>query len=207
MKAFRGYKVGVLLLAMLIMISCTEEYANQEDENLSEIDDKNGNTGEPADYVDLPKRSGPVPETTTKIPHVQIGVEPVPEVNQELFRRVYSLPGLENEVSAIGTFHGLRLNEQVTVAKPEATFDGREFGHIHHDGSLHVFLEPSRAIDAIQALWGIYHPFAAKGVEGWDGYTMLYTPQSLEELDVTFQLIVDAYNYVTALNLVATDYH
>jgi phospholipase/carboxylesterase len=35
---------------------------------------------------------------------------------------------------------------------------------------------------------------------------MLYTPQSMDELEVTFQLIVDGYNYVTGKNVAAKDY-
>jgi len=36
---------------------------------------------------------------------------------------------------------------------------------------------------------------------------MLYTPQSMEELDVTFQLIVDGYNFVTGQKIKAIDYY
>ncbi len=36
---------------------------------------------------------------------------------------------------------------------------------------------------------------------------MLYTPRSMEELDVTFQLIVDGFNFVTGQNIQATDYY
>ena len=35
---------------------------------------------------------------------------------------------------------------------------------------------------------------------------MLYTPQSMVELDVIFQLIVDSYNFVTGQNIQAADH-
>ena len=157
--------------------------------------------------VELPKRPGSRPETTTGVPHVQIGVAFVQEVNTELFRRVYSIPGIENRPSVIAGWRGLWLTEQVTVVVPEALISGREFGHIHDDGSLHIFLEPSRASEAVEACWAIFHPFAVQNMDGWDGFVMLYTPQSIDELNVTFQLIVDGFNYVTGQNLLATDYY
>ena len=36
---------------------------------------------------------------------------------------------------------------------------------------------------------------------------MLYTPLSMEELRVTFQLIVESYNYVTGRDLRAADFY
>ncbi len=195
----RGINELTIILTFLTVISC-----NKDD---SEIDNDNGIERGAVAKVEIPKRSGPRPKTTEKVPHVQIGVKPVSEVNEELFRRVYSIPGIENRKSVISGWRGLWLNEQVTVSVPEATIDGREFAHIHNDGSLHIFLDPSRSIEAVESCWAILHPFAVESREGWDGFVMLYTPQSFDELDVTFQLIVDGYNYVTAQNLLATDYY
>jgi phospholipase/carboxylesterase len=184
------------------VISC-----NNDD---SEIDNDIANNDIPVNVVttvELPKRSGSRPETTMGIPHVQIGVELVSEVNEELFRRVYSIPGIENRLSVIAGWRGLWLTEEVTVFVPDALIGGREFGHIHDDGSLHIFLEPSRSNEAVETCWAIFHPFAVQNLPGWDGFVMLYTPQSFNELNVTFQLIVDGYNYVTGQNLLATDYY
>jgi len=195
----RGIRGLAILLTLLLVISCDSDDPIMDDEN--EI------VREVVAKVELPKRPGPIPNTTTEVPHIQIGVKPVPEVNDELFRRVYSLPGIENRKSVIAAWRGLWINEEVSIAFPEALIGGREFAHIHDDGSLHIFLDPLRAIEAVETLWAIFHPFAVQGQEGWDGFVMLYTPQSFDELDVTFQLIVDGYNYVTAQNLVSTDYY
>jgi len=46
----------------------------------------------------IPARRGSPPAVHRGMPHTQIGVEPVPEVNAELHRRAFALPG----VSAIG---------------------------------------------------------------------------------------------------------
>ena len=98
------------------------------------------------------------------------------------------------------------LSEDLTVFVPEALIGGREFAHIHTDGSLHIFLDPERAIEAVETGWAVSHPYAVEGQARWEGFVMLYTPQSLEELDVTFQLIVDGYNYVTRSSISAIDY-
>ena len=106
-----------------------------------------------------------------------------------------------------GSWRGLWISEDLTVLEPDALIGGREFAHIHADGSLHIFLDRRRANEAVEAAWAIFHPYAVQGLEGWDGFVMLYTPQSFDELDVTFQLIVDGYNNVTGQTIVATDYY
>ena len=39
-------------------------------------------------------RITPIPQTTAGVPHVQIGVRPVPELSQALLARVADLPGV-----------------------------------------------------------------------------------------------------------------
>lgn len=199
----RGVRILTIILTFLILISCNKDDSKINYNIASNID----TTSNVVTIVELPKRSGSRPETTTGVPHIQIGVELVPDVHEELFRRVYSIPGIENRPSVVGGWEGLWLTEEVTVSTPEAIIDGREFAHIHDDGSLHIFLERSRSNQAVGTCWAIFHPYAVQQLDGWDGFVMLYTPQSIEELNVTFQLIVDGYNYVTGKNLVATDFY
>jgi len=139
------------------------------------------------------------------MPHTQIGVQPVPEVNEELFRRAYSLPDVENlpTVISVPGARALWLREGLPLAHPEVIAAGREFAHIHPDGSLHASFPPARAQQAIQAGWAELHPIAR--YMGHEGMVMLYTPRTMEELDVIFQLIVDSYNYVTGRNVNAVE--
>ena len=119
------------------------------------------------DDVPLSSRASPRPETTAYIPHVQIGVERVPKVNTELFRRVYSIFGIENRPSIISLpgARGLWLSEELSLEHPETIVAGREFAHIHPDGSLHISLAPRRAREAIEKGWAIEHPFSNR--KGW----------------------------------------
>ena len=105
------------------------------------------------------------------------------------------------------SWQGLGLESNITIVNPQALISGEEFGHIHDDGSLHIFLEPSRAIDAIESGWAVAHPFNLEGRDGWEGFVLLYTPRSIEELNIVFQLIVESFNYVTGEQVKATDFY
>ncbi len=155
----------------------------------------------------LPERSGPHTHTSGTVPHVQIGVESVTTVNDELFRRAFALPGVEDRPTIV-SLPGARemwLSDDISLAHPEAIVSGREFAHIHPDGSLHAPLPYERALEVVEKGWGERHPWADER-DGWDGLVILFTPQSMAELDIIFQLIVESYNHVTGRTIQASDF-
>src|SRR5512135_3076811 len=154
-------------------------------------------------FVSIPKRRGPRPLTNKNMPHSQVDVQPVPAVNAELFRRAIALPGVINKPTVISVpgARALWLDERLPLVQP--VMAGREFAHIHPDGSLHASLPPERARQAIEAGWAEPHPMAL--YMGNAGMVMLYTPRTTEELDVIFQLIVDSYNFVTGRKVNAAE--
>ncbi len=135
------------------------------------------------------------------MPHTQIGIQPVPEINTELFKRCYSLPDVQNRPTVISVpgARALWLREDLPLAHPEVIARGREFAHIHPDGSLHIALPPERANEAVEKGWAEPHPMAK--YMDIEGMVMLYTPLDMDELDVVFRLILDSYNFVTGRNL------
>jgi hypothetical protein len=155
----------------------------------------------------LPERSGPRTQTSGSVPHVQIGVEPVTAVNDELYRLAFAIPGVEDRPTIVSLpgARGMWLSDDIALAHPEAIVSGREFAHIHPDGSLHAPLPYERALEVAEKGWGERHPWADER-EGWDGLVMLFTPQSMAELDVIFQLIVESHNHVTGQTVQASDY-
>ena len=155
----------------------------------------------------LPHRSGPRTQTSGSVPHVQIGVESVPEIDDELRRRAFALPDVENRPTVVSLpgAEGMWIGDGVPIAHPEVIVNGREFAHIHPDGSLHAPLPYERALEAVEQGWAERHPWADQR-DGWDGFVMLFTPQSMDELDVTFQLIVESYNHVTGRTVQASDF-
>jgi len=128
---------------------------------------------------------------------MQIDVALEPALDRELRRRVYALPGVLDRTSVISIpgARALWLADDVDLKKPEAILRGREFAHIHPDGSLHATLPEDLAREAIEAGWGEPHPIARQ--LGMPGLVMLYTPLTIQELDVVVRLVVDSYNFVT----------
>ncbi len=188
------YIIGGAILSMLI--GCQSNPSTEEEVQSVPITES---TTQP-----LPERAGPRTKTTGTVPHTQIGVDPVADVNAELFRLAYALPGVEDRPTIVSLpgGRGMWLDHNIPVIHPKAIVSGREFAHIHTDGSLHAPLPLDRALEVEETGWGERHPWADQR-DGWEGLVMLYTPQSMAELDITFQLIVESYNYVTGKNLQA----
>ena len=200
--------VGVNVVGLLAACQ-TIQTTNEQDEPVAEIQSEmNESTSvEAVAFAPLPERSGPRVQTSGTVPHVQIGVEPVPEVNDELYRRAFALPDVEKRPTIVSLpgADGMWLGEAAPLAHAAAIVSGREFAHIHPDGSLHIPLPYERALEAAEKGWAERHPWADQN-EGWDGLVMLFTPQSMEELDVTFQLIVESYNHVTGRAVQASNF-
>jgi phospholipase/carboxylesterase len=169
------------------------------------------------DFLDalspLPERAGPRRETTGGVPHQQLNAEPAPEVDAELRRRVFALPGVEDRASTrslpgargLWLVEGVEMRGSDVIGSLEDVLGGsREFAHIHPDGSLHVWLPVERAIEVHDTKWGELHPWVDR--DGfWDGVVMVYMPESLDELEVTLRIVVDAYNFITGISLDPND--
>ena len=186
-----GIFAGALIIGMGVA-ACTPPTVQSEEEPIMT-------------YPTLPERQSPRPETTGSVPHQQIGVDPVPDVNEELFRRAFALPGVENRPSTFSLpgARGLWINESVTIVRQDQIVSGREFAHIHPDGSLHASLPLDRAREAVDAGWAEPQPIADQ--LGVPGLVMIFTPQTHEELKSVLQLIVDSYNFVTGSKIDVAD--
>jgi len=150
-----------------------------------------------AGMQDLPIRETPRPVTTKGIPHIQIDVEVVPELTSELLERVSALPGIKLRRTIVGRAGstGFWVNGGIELVRPDSIIRGREFAHSHPDGSLHASLPPDLAIQAIEAGWAIHHPWASSK-RGMEGFVMIYTPTTKDELEVVFKLVKESYSYV-----------
>jgi hypothetical protein len=146
----------------------------------------------------LQNRSGSRPRTTPTNPHTQLEQNPEREVVEELARRVFALPGVEERPSAISVpgARALWLREDVPAGPPEAFMIGREFAHIHPmpDGSLHAALPPEVAQEAVEKGWAEQHPVARMGYIP-QNVVMIYAPRNAEEIEVVAGLVVEAYRY------------
>ncbi len=155
-----------------------------------------------AQTLDLPTRQTPIPQTTNSVPHVQLGVQPVPSLSDELLRRVAEFPGVTlgpTQISLPGAT-GFQLSESISLTNPDALVGGLEFAHLHPDGSLHASLSPEVGRQAVEAGWATLHPWAGRR-SAWAGFVMIYTPQNEAELEVVVELVASAYTHVTGLSL------
>lgn len=150
----------------------------------------------------LPVRTGSRTQTSGRVPHVQIGVTPVEAITQELHRLAFELPGVESRptIVSLAGATGMWLDRGMSVKHPQAIVAGREFSHIHPDGSLHIPLPYKRALEMSEKKWGERHPWASSQ-DGWEGLVMLYSASTLEELRIVVQLIVESYNHVTGMSV------
>jgi len=150
----------------------------------------------------LPERDGPRVLTTGSVPHEQVGVTPIKKLNTDLFSFAFSLPGVEKRPTIVSLpgATGMWLTDSVPVSVPKAIVAGREFAHIHTDGSLHAAFSYERAIELEQKGWGERHPWADRN-DGWEGLVMLYSAGSATELDVLMQLVTESYNHITGQSL------
>ena len=194
----------VWLAALLVAAACSDDSSRTADDTpviaTGPADD--AGTNATSGLAVLPTRDGPRRETTGSVPHIQLDAEPVPEVNAELRRRVFSLPGVEERESQLSLpgARSLWLADDVELARPEVLPAGREFGHFHPDGSLHLWLPVERAKEVAETKWGELHPWVDRE-NFWDGVVMIYIPETFDEVDVALRLVVDAYNYIAGTNL------
>ncbi len=151
-----------------------------------------------AEAGELPIRTSPRPMTTDGVPHVQLNVETLPELTAELLRRVATIPNVEirDTVISLPGAKGFWLNDALSLAHPEIMVSGREFAHMHPDGSLHASLPLPLAMEAIDAGWALSHPWSKRRA-GWEGFVMIYSATTVEELDVVVELIFRAYDFIT----------
>lgn len=146
----------------------------------------------------LPQRTGSPVRTSGRVPHVQLNVDFNPEINKELRRLSLLLPGLEERptIVSLAGAKGLWLGDKVSVVHRSAIVSGREFAHIHTDGSLHAPLPYERALELEEKGWGERHPWADSR-DGWEGLVMLYSATTAEQLGTLVQLVTESYSHVT----------
>lgn len=193
------------VLAMVVVGACSSGEAAPDSTALSEDGAPTAET-RTENALELPEREGPRRQTTGSVPHIQLDVEPAPAVDAELRRRAFQLPGVEDLPSdrSLPGARGVAFSDGFDLARADVIAGSREFAHFHPDGSLHVWLAVDSAIEVDDKKWGELHPWV--GRDGfWDGVVKVYAPETLDELDVTVQILIDAYNFVTGASLQPTD--
>ena len=95
-----------------------------------------------AQILALPTKSTPRPLTTPNVPHIQLNVQTNPAMNDALLRQVSQMPGvvLRDTVISLPGAVGFWVDNAVPLTRPEFIVAGRDFAHMHPDGSMHASL-------------------------------------------------------------------
>jgi hypothetical protein len=149
--------------------------------------------------VDLPRRSGSRPSTTTTNPHMQLDQQPSgSRARDELARIVFALDGVEERASIISVpgARALWLQDDVAGGPPDAFMIEREFSHLHPapDQSLHMALPLEAVRVAVDRGWAELHPAASRGLMSPTA-VMVYAPRDSGEVEVVAQLVRTSWRF------------
>ena len=148
----------------------------------------------------LPVRRGKRPDVSWSIPQEQRSDNAPTDLQERLFERLSSLPGVSTRQSAISVpgARGLMV-ERGKDAPLDAFLVPRagEFAHLHpgYDGSLHVALPPALSADAVGKGWAVAHPLA--GIRLARGMVMVFGPRDEAELAIVAGIVESAHAYAT----------
>ena len=145
----------------------------------------------------LPEREGPRPAVSWTIPQQQESDNSPDDLQEALFARMSSLPGVESGPSRISV-PGARAVLAPDATGPEEAFlvpSAREFAHLHpaHDGSLHLVLPVDLAADAVAKGWAQVHMLA--GIRLSPGFVLVYGPRTEAELDVVAGIVEASHRF------------
>jgi hypothetical protein len=137
--------------------------------------------------MDVTRRRGPPPRTSSGVPHQQLSENPPYHLQRRLLERCAALPATTlapSQVSVPGAV-GFFLARAAAV----------EFAHLHpsYDGSLHVVLPAEAADRVVNAGWGERHPAAGNGVP--QGTVLVFGPRDQDEVDQCFRIVEAAHAF------------
>ena len=147
----------------------------------------------------LPVREGERPKTGDTIPHLQFSQTSPPELVKKLIAwGVATLPNVREEDTRISVSdtRAFWLDEQVAAAHDDSFMPpegGREFAHVHADGSMHLCVSNDVAQELYDKSWGEPHPMKEQGVNE----VLCYAPRNESELELVKSVLIEAYRYAT----------
>lgn len=147
----------------------------------------------------MPVRNGPRPKTGDHVPHLQLSDKSPPEFVDELMDwAVQQFPNVREEPTriSVSTTRALWLDESVSAAHDDAFMPpagGREFAHVHADGSMHLCMSDDAVAELVEKSWGEPHPMKDQGVNE----VLCYAPRNREEIEIVKLALTESYRYAT----------
>ena len=153
--------------------------------------------------VELPRRPGERPRTTSDFPHSQLDQQPPdPHLLILLAERAFGLEGVVERPSIVSVpgARALALAEDRPSGPPAAFIRGREFAHFHPgpDWSLHLALTDATADLAIERGWAELHLVAR--TQAFPGsVVMVYAPRDIAEAEVVWTLLQASHAFASTV--------
>ena len=147
----------------------------------------------------LPKRQGNTPEIGQVPPQLQFSDKSPREIYQKFHDWMFStFPKVRKEPTRISvpTSIAMWLDENEEVAHEDAFMPpqgGREFTHLHLDGSIHSVVSVELEDEIIAKHWGVRHMYYEQGVKE----VLIYAPRNEEELEILKSIVIKSYEYAT----------
>jgi phospholipase/carboxylesterase len=148
---------------------------------------------------ELSARIGPRPEVSWTIPQQQESQNAPTALQERLFDKVSTLPGVDvgpSRISVPGA-RGFTLREGSDDEQAYLVPQVGEFAHLHpaYDGSLHVVLPPELAADVSAKGWGRPHMWA--GTRLSPGFMLIHGPRDDNELATVLGIVTASHAYAT----------
>ncbi|WP_043570032.1 luciferase domain-containing protein [Actinopolyspora erythraea] len=142
--------------------------------------------------LSLPERPGPEPLTRGPIPHGQLDQTAPTHLQEELWGRMRSLPGVYVAPTHVPypEARAVHLAPEFGTGPEDAFIKrAREFAHMHpvQDSSLHMTLPATVKKLVTEAGWGVPHPI--------QNTQLVYGPRDRDEIEVVWGILLRSYDY------------
>ena len=149
----------------------------------------------------LPMRQGNAPEVGLTPPQLQYSDKSPREIYQTFHDWMFNtFPKVRKEPTRISVKSSIAmwLDENENVGHIDAFMPpsgGREFTHLHLDGSIHTVLSSEIEDEIIAKHWGVRHMYYNQGVKE----VLVYAPRNEDELKTLKSIVTKSYEYATGL--------
>jgi len=153
--------------------------------------------------LNIPTREGEAPEIGQVPPQLQYSDKSPRNIYKEFHDWMFNtFPKVRKEPTRISvpTSIAMWLDENEVVGHIDAFMPpagGREFTHLHLDGSIHTVVDTDTEEEIIRKNWGVRHMYYNQGVKE----ILVYAPRNQKELEILKLIVIKSYEYATGKTL------
>ena len=151
----------------------------------------------------LPRRNGEAPEIGKEPPQLQFSNQSPRDIYLKFHDWMFStFPKVRMEPTRISvpTSIAMWLDENESVGHSDAFMPpsgGREFTHLHLDGSIHTVVGTEVEDEIINNKWGVRHMYYDRGVKE----ILMFAPRNEVELEIVKTVVIKSYEYASGKSL------